>query len=101
MMGIPNCVPEYYRSLQEDADHRWELAERRREHYRANQDKIEAASGGADRCTELLLAAGYRPDGAGVVENMRGHYEAGEKDEAGNYIRIPQETWRKKEEIKK
>lgn len=43
MMGIPNCVPEYYRSIQEDADHRWELEERRREHYRANQDKIEAA----------------------------------------------------------
>lgn len=66
-----------------------------------NISEKEAASGGADRCTELLLAAGYRPDGAGVVENMRGQYEAGEKDEAGNYIRIPQETWRKKEEIKK
>lgn len=42
-MSIPNCVPEYYRSREEAADRRYELQEQQREHYKANQDKIEAA----------------------------------------------------------
>lgn len=40
---MPNCVPEFYRSQQDDADHAWELREQLRESYRENQKKIEAA----------------------------------------------------------
>lgn len=41
---MPDCVPEYYRSLQEDAGSRYELRMQRQEHYWANRKKINAAA---------------------------------------------------------
>ena len=38
MNGIPNCVPEYYRSLQDDYDHEWELKMKRNEWYKKNKE---------------------------------------------------------------
>ena len=38
MNGIPNCVPEYYRSLQDDYDHECELEMERNEWYRQNKE---------------------------------------------------------------
>lgn len=60
-----------------------------------NMSEREAMSGGADRCTELLLAAGYRPDGSVVREDLREKYENGVRGEDGRFIRAPQETWTK------
>lgn len=60
-----------------------------------NMSKREAMSGGADRCTELLLTAGYRPDGSVVREDLREKYENGLRGEDGRFIRAPQETWAK------
>ena len=40
---VPDCVPEYYRSRQEEADHQYELQMKRQELYQANQQKIDAA----------------------------------------------------------
>lgn len=40
---MPGCVPELYRSRQEDADHKYELLVRRQESYRANRQKLDAA----------------------------------------------------------
>lgn len=62
---IPNCVPEYYRSLWEEEDHQSELREQRRERYRANEEKIKAAVaaglpildfGGYDACQKCSYA---------------------------------------------
>ena len=41
--SIPNCVPEYYREQKEKLEHEYELMEQRQEHYRANQQKLDAA----------------------------------------------------------
>ena len=41
---MPDCVPEFYRAQQEAADHQYELLLRCREHYRANQEKVSAAT---------------------------------------------------------
>lgn len=60
-----------------------------------NMSEREAMSGGADRCTELLLAAGYRPDGSVVREDLRERYERGLRGEDGKFIRVPQEVWKK------
>lgn len=38
MNGIPNCVPEYYRSLQDDYDHECELEMNRQEWYKKNKE---------------------------------------------------------------
>lgn len=59
-----------------------------------NMSAKEAGFGGADRVTRKLIAAGYRPDGAGVAEKVRAAYEAGQKV-GGRYVRMPQETWRR------
>lgn len=59
-----------------------------------NMSEKEAMSGGADRATEKLIAAGYQPDGRGCAETVRAAYEAGRKVD-GKYIRLPQETWRR------
>ncbi|WP_304973826.1 hypothetical protein [uncultured Alistipes sp.] len=57
--SLPNCVPEYYRSKQEDADHEREISFQARERFRANREKLEAARaaglpvldfGGYDAC---------------------------------------------------
>ncbi len=40
---MPNCVPEYYRSLWEDEDHQSELRAQREEGYQANREKIKNA----------------------------------------------------------
>lgn len=40
---IPNCVPEYYRSMWEDEDHQSELRAKREEGYRANREKVKEA----------------------------------------------------------
>ncbi len=66
---MPNCVPEFYRSQQDDTDHAWELREqqreRDRERYTRNQDKTEAAMeaglpvldfGGFEACWECSHA---------------------------------------------
>ena len=59
-----------------------------------NMSAKELSSGGADRITRKLIEAGYRPDGAGVVDKYRADYEAGRKVD-GRYIRLPQESWRR------
>lgn len=41
--GIPNCVPEYYRDLEEKADRGVEKQSRDVEHYKANREKRQAA----------------------------------------------------------
>lgn len=60
-----------------------------------NMSEREVMSGGADRCTELLLSAGYRPNGSVVREDLREKYENGVRGEDGRFIRAPQETWTK------
>ena len=40
---IPDCVPEYYRSLWEEEGHQAELRAQRGERYQANREKIRAA----------------------------------------------------------
>ena len=40
---MPNCVPEYYRSLWEDEHHQSELRAQREEGYQANREKIKNA----------------------------------------------------------
>lgn len=62
-----------------------------------NMSAKEAGSGGADRVTQKLLAAGYRPDGASCAPEYREVYEAGRKVD-GRYIRMPQEIWRRTDE---
>lgn len=59
-----------------------------------NMSEREASSGGADRCTELLLSAGYRPDGRYVAEAVHQQYVNGEKVN-GKFVRMPQEDWKK------
>ena len=59
-----------------------------------NMSAKESGSGGADRITRKLIEAGYRPDGADVVDKYREAYEAGRKVD-GRYIRMPQEIWRR------
>lgn len=55
---IPDCVPEYYRSQQEDADHRYELQARRQGIYKANQRMIDAAIASG---LPILDYGGYGP----------------------------------------
>ena len=38
MNGIPNCVPEYYRSLQDDYDHECEMEMERQNWYEKNKE---------------------------------------------------------------
>lgn len=40
---MPGCVPEFYRSRQEDADHKYELRMQCQAYYLANRQKIDAA----------------------------------------------------------
>ena len=40
---MPDCVPEYYRSKQEETDRRYELQTKQQELYQANRQKIDAA----------------------------------------------------------
>lgn len=56
-----------------------------------NMSEREAMSGGADRCTELLINAGYRPDGSVVCDELRKRYENGIRGTDGRFIRLPQE----------
>ncbi len=55
---IPDCVPEYYRSLWEDEDHQAELRAQREERYQANRDKIRAA---VEAGLPILHYGGYGP----------------------------------------
>lgn len=55
----------------------------------------EAEDGGADRCTDILVAAGYRPSGRDCALDVQEAYITGQKVD-GKYIRLPQETWIKK-----
>lgn len=48
---IPNCVPEYFRSLQDDYDHECELEMKRNEWYRKNKEYREQRY--IDGCNEL------------------------------------------------
>lgn len=41
--SIPDCVPEFYRSRQEAADHGYECEMQKRTHFLANREKISAA----------------------------------------------------------
>lgn len=43
---MPDCVPEYYRSQQEDEEHEYELQTRRQEIYQVNRQKIAAVASG-------------------------------------------------------
>lgn len=54
MSEIPNCVPEYYRSMIEDKEYEDELEYERTERYRSNKAKIEKAK--ADGFPVLSLA---------------------------------------------
>lgn len=40
---IPDCVPEYYRSMWEEDAHQYELRAQREEGYAANREKIREA----------------------------------------------------------
>ena len=40
---MPDCVPEYYRSKQEETDRRYELQTKQQKLYQANRQKIDAA----------------------------------------------------------
>ena len=51
MYGIPNCVPEWFRSLQDDYNHEWELEMNRQEWYKAN--KKYRAQRYIDGCDEI------------------------------------------------
>ena len=42
-MQIPNCVPEYYRALQEREEHEYELRQKRYAHYEESKRRIEEA----------------------------------------------------------
>ncbi len=55
---IPDCVPEFYRSQQEAADHKYERQAREREHFFANQQKIAAALASG---LPILPYGGYGP----------------------------------------
>lgn len=48
---IPNCVPEYYRSIQDDYDHECELEMNRQEWYKKNKEYREQKY--IDGCNEL------------------------------------------------
>lgn len=54
--GFPDCVPEYYRSQQAEAEHRLELQEKERERYRANEEKLNEA---AKEGYPILMYEGY------------------------------------------
>lgn len=58
-MQMPNCVPEYYRELQEREEHEYELRQKRYAHYEESKRRIEEANekgypildfGGYDEC---------------------------------------------------
>lgn len=62
---MPDCVPEFYRSRQEDADHKYESQTWCQAHYLANRQKIAAAIasglpvldfGGHSACQDCLDA---------------------------------------------
>lgn len=62
-----------------------------------NMSLHESEDGGADRCTDILVSAGYRPDKwtvAAVNPELQDAYASGQKVN-GKYVRLPQETWRK------
>ena len=42
-VGIPNCVPEYFREQFEKEEHEAQLRWERMEHYKANQKKRKEA----------------------------------------------------------
>ena len=42
--AIPDCVPEFYRSRQEDAEHKYELLTCCQERCRANRQKLDEAA---------------------------------------------------------
>lgn len=58
-MQIPNCVPEYYRELEEKEAHEYEKAHKRDAYYEESRQKLEWAKqmgwpilsfGGYDKC---------------------------------------------------
>ena len=51
MNGIPNCVPEYYRSLQDDYDHECEMEMKKQTWYEEN--KAYRRQKYIDGCNEL------------------------------------------------
>ncbi len=55
---MPNCVPEFYRSQQEAADHEYERQARAREHFAENREKIQAAIASG---LPILPYGGYGP----------------------------------------
>ena len=42
-MSIPNCVPEYYRELQERAEHEYEIECKRAEYYEESKRRLDEA----------------------------------------------------------
>ena len=68
-MSIPNCVPEYYRSLQDDYDHECELEMERQEWYNKNkeyrkQKYIEGCNEimSSDECNGCIFGEEAMPD---------------------------------------
>lgn len=55
---MPDCVPEFYRSRQEAADHEYERQARAQEHYAENREKIRAAVASG---LPVLQYGGYGP----------------------------------------
>lgn len=51
MNGIPNCVPEYFRSQQDDYEHECELEMERQKRYRRNREFIRQRQ--IDGCAEI------------------------------------------------
>ena len=55
-VGLPNCVPEYFREQFEREEHEAELRWERTEHYNTNRQKIKNAS---EAGLPVLLYGGY------------------------------------------
>jgi len=54
--GIPDCVPEFYRSQREEEERQYELEMRAQEHYSQNKEKLEKA---AEEGYPILNYEGY------------------------------------------
>ena len=70
-MNIPNCVPEYYREMEEREERRYEQQCRREEYYEESRLKLEWAKqmgwpilsfGGYDKCADCRYKIDIQTD---------------------------------------
>lgn len=55
-MQIPNCVPEYYREIQEREEHEYELRQKQFEYYKGSRQRLEEAK---EKGYPILYFGGY------------------------------------------